>query len=183
MNPDTQDASQRGAAWLDANRPGWAQEIILRALEMEDDDYSIRGQLYDGEDESNTPWGNSPDSSTRVSYGLEPADSNYWPLQVAWFDRLAERGVEIPESYRDHEQWEKRNWQEIMIIDWAYYKDEGYLRCPDYFDTDPASWNEPVWRKAAYVARSDDDDEGYFEPISDHDMTVAEIEDGNAGSS
>lgn len=48
MNPDAQEASKRGSAWLDANRPGWAQEINLRALEIEDDDYSIRGQLECG---------------------------------------------------------------------------------------------------------------------------------------
>jgi hypothetical protein len=179
MNSDAQDASKRSATWLDINRPGWPQDIDLSALDTEDADYSIRGQLYDVEDESATPWGNDPDPSTCIRYGLHSADGNFWPLQVAWFERLAERGVEIPESYRDREQWEKRNWQEIMIIDWAYYEDEGYLRCPDYFDTDPTSWNEPVWRKAAYVARPDQD-EGYFEPISDHNMTVAEIEDSDA---
>ena len=57
MNPDAQDASKRGAGWLDANRPGWAQEINLSGLDIADADYSVRGQLYDGEDECNTPWG------------------------------------------------------------------------------------------------------------------------------
>jgi hypothetical protein len=177
MNSGAQDASKRSATWLDANRPGWAQEIDLSAFDIEDDDYSIRGQLYDVEDESATPWGNDPDPSTRIRYGLLSADGSSWPLQVAWFDRLAERGVEIPDPYRDREQWEKRNWQEIMIIDWAYYENEGYYLPPDA--TDPDHWDDPVWRKAAYVARPDQD-EGYFEPISDHNMTVAEIEKGDA---
>jgi len=177
MNSGAQDATKRGAAWLDANRPGWAQEINLSGLDIEDADYSIRDQLYDGEDESATPWGNDPNPSTCISYGLQSADGNSWPLQLAWFDRLAERGVEIPGCYRDHEQWAKRNWQEILIIDWAYYQKQGYLLMPDA--TDPDHSDEPVWRKAAYVARWDEE-EGYFEPISDHNMTVAEIEDRDA---
>jgi hypothetical protein len=175
---DPQAAATAGAAWLDANRPGWAQEIKLSALDIEDSDYSVRGQLYGGEDESITPWGNDTKASLSISYGLSSPDGDHWPLQLAWFDRLAERGVEIPASYRDREQWERRLWQEILIIDWPYYQNEGYLRMADA--SDPAHRGESVWREVAYVVRFDGD-EGYFEPISDHDATVAEIE-GRSGT-
>ncbi len=175
---DPQGAATAGAAWLDENRPGWAQEINLSALDMGDADYSVRAQLYDGEDESTTPWGDDPNASISISYGLSSPDGDHWPLQLAWFDRLAERGVEIPASYREREQWEQRLWQEILIIDWAYYQNEGYLRMANA--SDPVHRDEPVWREVAYVVRFDGD-EGYFKPISDHDTTVAEIE-GRSGT-
>ena len=60
-----------------------------------------------------------------------------------------------------------------MIIDWPFWEEEGYHRLPDA--RDPASWNEPVWRLAAYATRFEGADEGWFEPISEHNMTVAEI--------
>jgi hypothetical protein len=67
---------------------------------------------------STTPWGNDPNASISIGYGLSSPDGDHWPLQLAWFDRLAERGVEIPDAYRDRGQWERRLWQEILIIDW-----------------------------------------------------------------
>ncbi|MDG4784395.1 hypothetical protein O7626_39485 [Micromonospora sp. WMMD1102] len=43
---------QRGARWLDENRPGWVGDIDLITLDVHDPEHCVVGQLYGGWDES-----------------------------------------------------------------------------------------------------------------------------------
>jgi len=143
---DPRAATTAGAAWLDANRPGWAQEIDVEALDMEAEDDCIRGQLaIAGLDQDTVPWADDADLSVHIGMGLKPSDKDYWPLQVAWFDRLAERGVVIPESYREREQWDRRyetgEWAVFSMSAWDI---DAYMIPPGSYD------DEPVWYLGTY---------------------------------
>lgn len=104
------DARQRvakGAALLDAQRPGWAQRINVRELDMSSGCFCILGQLepsYTAALRSLWP----TDLACRVletrrcGFDVNPSSdkfSDYLKLQWAWLDAIAARVVkaETPE--------------------------------------------------------------------------------------
>jgi hypothetical protein len=65
-----------GAAWLDANRPGWVERIDLETLDLGDPCRCIVGQL-------NVQWG-----------GLKIADDPRWHAASLGFDTWLAEGYE-----------------------------------------------------------------------------------------
>lgn len=103
---DARDTVRRGAAFLDATSPGWAERIDPRRLDMGSCDECILGQLYgdylDGlarigfVRDVETPWGivkNAHDLDRAVAHGFSTFGSglDYETLAAAWREEIARR--------------------------------------------------------------------------------------------
>ena len=85
------EAVKRGAAWLDANHPGWREKINLAELEMEHCSKCILGQLFGDYDPSTLPgwetgWDNNAPQFTMGFSAFEAhSNDNRWhELSYLW---------------------------------------------------------------------------------------------------
>jgi len=93
-------AVSRGAALLDAKRPGWVSEIQWSALELEDPLYCILGQLYGDYVDGFSALRNSGPADLTESqfaqlYGFSAAPPWETELEAAWL-ALAVKRLGVP---------------------------------------------------------------------------------------
>lgn len=97
---DARAAAKRGALLLDTHRPGWAEDVDVRTLDMGECRQCVLGQLYQdffpGLGRLNLPAGHEPDLAAhfglRAPWGVrETLTRCYDRLLTAWKEQIQER--------------------------------------------------------------------------------------------